>query len=65
VQRLRTVEELTLVLGYFARYFHNHWIIGRIGYRTPVADRRIRLGESARILLTTCLRNCMRYTPFG
>ncbi|MBM4125461.1 MAG: hypothetical protein FJ246_11025 [Nitrospira sp.] len=27
--------------------FNNHWIIGRIGYRTPAAHRRILLGEAA------------------
>jgi len=31
----------------FARRFNNHWIIGRIGYRTPAAHRRILLEEAA------------------
>ena len=28
----------------FAHRFNNHWIIGRIGYRTLAAHRRIILG---------------------
>jgi hypothetical protein len=31
----------------FARRFNNYRIIGRIGYRTPAAHRRILLGEAA------------------
>jgi transposase InsO family protein len=47
LQRFRTVEELNQALRDFARRFNNHWIIGRIGYRTPAAHRRILLGEAA------------------
>ncbi len=42
-----TVEELHRSLRDFACRFNNHWIIGRTGYRTPAAHRRILLGESA------------------
>jgi putative transposase len=31
-QRCRTVDELNQTLRDFAERFHNHWIIGRIGY---------------------------------
>jgi transposase InsO family protein len=47
LQRFRTVAELNRALRDFARRFNNHWIIGRIGYRTPAAHRRILLGEAA------------------
>ncbi|MFZ4722040.1 MAG: IS3 family transposase [Phycisphaerales bacterium] len=47
LQRFRTAEELDQVLRDFARRFNNHWIIGRIGDRTPAAHRRILLGEAA------------------
>ncbi len=47
LQRFRTVEELDQALRDFARRFNNHWIIGRIGYRTPAAHRRSLLGEAA------------------
>ena len=47
LHRFRTVEELNQALRDFARRFNNHWIIGRIGYRTPAAHRRILLGEAA------------------
>jgi hypothetical protein len=45
--RFRTVAELDRVPRDFAHRFNNHWIIGRIGYRTPAAHRRILLGEAA------------------
>jgi len=47
LHRFRTVEELNQALRGFAKRFNNHWIIGRIGYRTPAAHRRILLGEAA------------------
>lgn len=47
LHRFRTVEELNQALRDFARRFNNHWIIGRIGYRTPAAHRRILLEEAA------------------
>jgi putative transposase len=47
LHRFRTVEELNQALRDFAHRFNNHWIIGRIGYRTPAAHRRILLGEAA------------------
>ena len=47
LHRFRTVEELNQALRDFARRFNNHWIIGRIGYRTPAAHRRSLLGEAA------------------
>lgn len=47
LQRYRTVAELNQALREFAERFNNHWIIGRIGYRTPAAHRRILLGEAA------------------
>jgi len=47
LHRFRTVEEPNQALRDFARRFNNHWIIGRIGYRTPAAHRRILLGEAA------------------
>jgi hypothetical protein len=42
-----TPEQVINKLRDFARRFNNHWIIGRIGYRTPAAHRRILLGEAA------------------
>ncbi len=47
LHRFRTVGERNQALRDFARRFNNHWIIGRIGYRTPAAHRRILLGEAA------------------
>jgi hypothetical protein len=47
LHRFRTVKELNQALRDFARCFNNQWIIGRIGYRTPAAHRRILLGEAA------------------
>jgi putative transposase len=47
LQRFRTVEELNQAPRDFAWRFNNHWIIGRIGYRTPAAHRRILLEEAA------------------
>ena len=47
LHRFRTVEELNQALRDFAHRFNNHWIIGRISYRTPAAHRRILLGEAA------------------
>jgi len=47
LHRFRTVEELSQALRDFVHRFNNHWIIGRIGYRTPAAHRRILLGEAA------------------
>jgi putative transposase len=47
LHRFRTVEELNQALRDFARRFKNHWIIGRMGYRTPAAHRRIFLAEAA------------------
>ncbi len=46
-RRFGTVDELNQALRDFARRFNNHWIIGRIGYRTPAAHRRILLEEAA------------------
>jgi transposase InsO family protein len=62
LQRFRTVAELNQALRDFARRFNNHWIIGRIGYRTPAAHRRIILEEAARVPTSTCLKNWMRNT---
>jgi len=42
-----TVEELHQALREFAQRFNHHWIIGRIGYRTPAQHRRELLGEAA------------------
>ncbi|MBM3739986.1 MAG: DDE-type integrase/transposase/recombinase [Acidobacteria bacterium] len=42
-----TVEELHRALREFAQRFNHHWIIGRIGYRTPAQHRRELLGEVA------------------
>jgi transposase InsO family protein len=47
LQRFRTVAELNRALRDFARRFNNHLTIGRIGYRTPAAHRRLLLGEAA------------------
>jgi putative transposase len=47
LQRFWTAEEPAQALRDFARRFNNHWIIGRICYRTPVAHRRILLEEAA------------------
>jgi hypothetical protein len=45
--RFEAIEGLKRALRDFAHRFDNHWIIGRIGYRTPAAHRRILLGEAA------------------
>jgi putative transposase len=47
LHRFRTVNELKHALRDFAGRLNIHWIIGRIRYRTPVAHRRILLGEAA------------------
>ena len=47
LRRFRPVEELDQALRNFAQRFNNHWIIGRIGYRTPAQHRRILRGEAA------------------
>jgi hypothetical protein len=47
LHRFRTFEELNQALRDFARRFNSHWIIGRIGYRTPAAHRSILLGPAA------------------
>ena len=47
LRRFRTVGELDQALRDFAHRFNNHWIIGRIGYRTPAQHRRELLGEAA------------------
>jgi len=44
LQRFQTVAELNQALRDFVRRFNNRWIIGRIGYRTLAAHRRIILG---------------------
>jgi hypothetical protein len=48
-----------------AKLRHDHWISGRIGYRTPAAHRRILQGEAAWTPLSTCLGNCRRYRWVG
>jgi putative transposase len=47
LQRFCADDELNQALRDFARRFNDHRIIGRIGYRTPAAHRRILLGEVA------------------
>ena len=47
LQRFGTVEELNRALREFAHRFNNHWIIGRLGYRTPAQHRRSFLVEAA------------------
>jgi putative transposase len=47
LRRFRTVEELGQALRDFAQRFNNHWIIGRIGYRTSAQHRRELLVEAA------------------
>ena len=47
LRRFGTVEELNQALRDFAHRFNNHWIMGRLGYRTPAQHRRILLGEAA------------------
>jgi putative transposase len=47
LHRFHDVAELNQALRDFAHRFNNHWIIGRIGYRTPAAHRRILRGEAA------------------
>ena len=47
LRRFRTVGELDQALRDFAQRFNNHWIIGRIGYRTPAQHRRELLVETA------------------
>jgi putative transposase len=47
LQRFSTVAELEASLREFRERFNHHWIIGRIGYRTPAQHRRVLLGEAA------------------
>ena len=47
LRRFSTVAELEASLREFRERFNHHWIIGRIGYRTPAQHRRILLGEAA------------------
>ncbi len=47
LRRFRTTGELDQALRDFAHRFNNHWIIGRIGYRTPAQHRRDLLVEAA------------------
>ncbi len=47
LNRYRTVEALNQALRDFTHRFNNHWIIGRIGYRTPAVHPRFLLGEAA------------------
>ena len=47
LRRFATITELEAPLREFRDRFNHHWIIGRIGYRTPAQHRRILLGEAA------------------
>jgi putative transposase len=47
LNRYRTVEERNDALSDFTHRLNNHWTIGRIGYRTPAAHRRLLLREAA------------------
>jgi putative transposase len=40
VQRFRNLEELRAALIAFRDRYNNHWIIGRLGYRTPAQARK-------------------------
>ena len=42
-----TVNELDAALRDFAHRYNNHWIIGRLGYKTPLQHRRSFLVETA------------------
>ena len=45
--RFATVDELDVALRDFAHRYNNHWIIGRLGYKTPAQHRRSFLVEAA------------------
>ena len=47
LRRFGTVAELDTALREFRDRFNQHWIIGRIGYRTPAQHRRELLVEAA------------------
>jgi putative transposase len=49
LRRFGTVAELDAALREFRDRFNQHWIIGRIGYRTPAQHRRELLVEPERI----------------
>ena len=46
LHQFHDVAELSQALRDFAHRLNNHWIIGRIGYQTSVAHRRILRGEA-------------------
>ncbi len=45
--RFATVDELDVALRDFAHRYNNHWILGRLGYKTPAQHRRSFLLEAA------------------
>ncbi len=42
-----TLDELVRALKDFAHRYNNHWIIGRLGYKTPAQHRRSFLVDAA------------------
>ena len=61
LHRFHDVAKLNEALRDFAHRFNNHWIVGRIRYRTPAAHRRLLRGEAGRAPPSTCLRNWVRH----
>ena len=47
IKRFATVDELDRALKDFAHRYNNHWIIGRLRYKTPAQHRRSFLVEAA------------------
>ena len=50
--RLATVDELDVALRDFAHRYNNHWILGRLGYKTPAQHRLSFLVEAALFIQT-------------
>jgi transposase InsO family protein len=42
-----SIEQLNLALREFATRFKEHWILGRLDYRTPAQHRRRLLAQAA------------------
>jgi transposase InsO family protein len=47
IRPFESVEQLNLALREFAQRFNEHWILGRLGYRTPAQHRRSLLAQAA------------------
>jgi len=61
--RFATVDELDVALRDFAHRYNNHWILGRLVYKTPAQHRRSFLVEGGVIYTQTCVNNGILYKP--